>query len=228
MLAAAVGPDGSVAALDATPELLQTARERLDASPFKSRVTYHEGDIQDLPFEDGRFDVAWSSRTIHHLPDQLAGMKELCRVLKPGGQMGLREGGIRPRMLPMDLGLGTPGLEDRLDVAFDQWFQANVRTAGSVVAYPFGWTQILTDAGLKEVTAKTFVLELLPPFDHVQVEYISRLLSRWVESDERRAFINDEDAEVIAKLIGTNGPHYAFNRPDLHFVEGVTVYTGKA
>lgn len=52
-----VGQKGSVAALDATSELLQTARERLDESPFQDRVSYHEGDIQGLPFEAGRYDL---------------------------------------------------------------------------------------------------------------------------------------------------------------------------
>ncbi|MCH8920262.1 MAG: methyltransferase domain-containing protein, partial [Chloroflexi bacterium] len=81
---------GGVAALDMTPELLQTAREQLEQSRFKDRVSFHEGDIQHLPFEDGRFDLVWSSRTIHHLPDQLVGVREVARVIKPGGRFALR------------------------------------------------------------------------------------------------------------------------------------------
>ena len=48
LLAGAVGNGGAVAALDVTPELLQTARERVQKSPFQERVTYHEGDIEHL------------------------------------------------------------------------------------------------------------------------------------------------------------------------------------
>ena len=228
LLAEAVGQEGSVAALDMTPELLETTRTRLDPSPFGSRVTYHEGDIEHLPFEDGRFDLIWSSRTVHHLPDQLNGMRELRRVLKPGGRLALREGGLRPRFLPTDLGIGEPGLEDRLEVAFQRWFHAHVRAVEGAVSYPYGWTQLLRDAGLADVTAKTFLLELLPPLTDLQVEYMLRLVSRWVESDERRAFLNVEDAEVIAELVNSEAPSYAFKRQDLHYQEGVTVYLGRA
>ena len=228
LLADAVGPDGTVSALDVTPELLQTARERVEKSAFKKRVTYHEGDIGRLPFDDGHFDLVWSSRTVHHLPDQLAGVNELRRVLKPGGRLALREGGLRPRFLPIDTGIGAPGLEDRLDVAFEAWFHTHVRGGEGVVAYPFGWTQLLRDAGLGNVSAKSFMLEVLPPLQTVQVEFMSNLLRRWVESDERRVFISQEDADTINKLIDPNNPQYAFHRQDIHYMEGVTVYVGEA
>jgi SAM-dependent methyltransferase len=227
LLAQAVGPGGTVVALDLTPELLQTTRERLDTTPFKDRVSYHEGDIQHLPFEDARFDLVWSSRTIHHLPDQLAGVRELCRVLKPGGRLALREGGLRPRFLPNDLGIGEPGLEERLEVAFQRWFQSNVRGGEGAVRYPFGWTQLLRDAGLQSVSARTFLVELLPPFTGVQIEYMTGLLDRWVASDERKSFIGEEDAEVIRQIIDTDSSHYIFKRSDLHCLEGVSVYLGE-
>ena len=228
LLAGAVGPEGTVTALDVTPELLQTARERVEKSPFKGRVNYHEGDIEHLPFEDGHFDLVWSSKTVHHLPDQLAGVKELRRVLKPGGRLALREGGLRPRFLPIDTGVGAPGLEDRLDVAFEAWFHTHVRGGEGVAAYPFGWTQLLRDAGLANVTARSFMLEVLPPLQTLQVEFMTNLLRHWVDSDERRGFISLEDAETINKLIDPECPQYAFDRQDLHYMEGVTVYLGEA
>ena len=196
------------------------------AARCAAAFSYHEGDILHLPFESGQFDVVWSSRTVHHLPDQLAGVRELCRVLKPGGYLFLREGGLRPGVLPTDVGMGEPGLEARLEQAFDRWFQSNVRGEGTV-PFPHGWTQLLRDAGLADVTAKTFLVELLPPFTGVQVEYMSRRLSRWVSSEERRAFISDEDADVIQRLIDPESPRYAFKRQDLHYIEAVTVYLGR-
>jgi ubiquinone/menaquinone biosynthesis C-methylase UbiE len=210
-----------------TSGLLQTTRERLEGSPFKGRVSYHEGDIQKLPFEDSRLDLIWFSRTVHHLPEQLAGMRELRRVLKPGGRFALREGRLRPRFLPSDMGIGEPGLEDRLEAAFQAWFQRCVRDVEGAVRYSYGWTQLLRDSGLTNMTVKTFVLEVLPPLTDFQAGFMKGLLSRWVESDECRAFISDEDAKSIEQLIEPESPRYTINRQDLHYMEGVMVYVGK-
>ncbi|PKB72158.1 MAG: hypothetical protein BZY87_01670 [SAR202 cluster bacterium Io17-Chloro-G6] len=199
----------------------------MEQSEFKDRVSFHEGDIQHLPFEDDQFDLVWSSRTIHHLADQLAGVREVKRVIKPGGRFALREGGLRPRFLPNDIGIAEPGLEDRLEVAFNQWFQKNVRQGDGVVRYPHGWTQLLAEGGFTNVSARTFMLESLPPFSHVQVEFMLNLLNRWVDNEERAAFITGDDAGVIKRLTDPQRPEYVFNRSDLHFMEGLTVYTGQ-
>ena len=58
--------------------------------------------------------------------------------------------------------------------------------------------------------------------------FMTNLLRRWVESEERRGFIGDEDAESINKLIDPDDSQYAFNRSDLHYMEGVTIYLGTA
>jgi SAM-dependent methyltransferase len=46
-------------------------------------------DLQQLPFPDGSFDVVASLETVEHLPDPVQGMRELVRVLKPGGKLVL-------------------------------------------------------------------------------------------------------------------------------------------
>lgn len=44
-----------------------------------------KGDLRALPFEDERFDVVFCNHVLEHIADDLAAMKELYRVLKPGG-----------------------------------------------------------------------------------------------------------------------------------------------
>ena len=72
------------------------------------------------------------------------------------------------------------------------------------------------------------MLEVLPPLQSLQVEYMDGLLRRWVESDERRGFISRADAGTINQLIDPESSQYAFHRQDLHYMEGVTVYLGEA
>jgi len=45
------------------------------------------GDVQDLPFADGEFDVALAAWMLYHVPDLDRGLSELARVLEPGGRL---------------------------------------------------------------------------------------------------------------------------------------------
>lgn len=47
------------------------------------------GDALDLPFEDGTFDKIIAAEVMEHIPNDMLAMKELFRVLKPGGQVAV-------------------------------------------------------------------------------------------------------------------------------------------
>ncbi|MEK9659376.1 MAG: methyltransferase domain-containing protein [Chloroflexota bacterium] len=225
VLAQAVGPDGQVTALDANEQLLGVARDSVEKAGLGARVRYAAGDLAALPFPDGSFDLTWSSRTVHHLADQVGALRELARVLRPGGRLALREGGMRPNFLPDDVGIGAPGLNDRIHAAHSAWFGANVRGEGAT-RYPYGWLHALREAGLKDVGARTFLLEATAPFTDAQVKYMARQLKRWTEDGERRHYINKDDMATLTQLADPASDHYVFGRDDLHLVETVSIYVG--
>ena len=76
-----------VVASDYVPELLERARER--AAAERLEVEFVEADAQDLPFEDGSFDVAMSIFGAMFAPDQEKAAAELLRVVKSGGRIGM-------------------------------------------------------------------------------------------------------------------------------------------
>jgi len=53
----------------------------------RDRVNFYRGDAERLPFRDDAFDVVWSSGSIEYWPNPVAGLSELRRVAKPGGQV---------------------------------------------------------------------------------------------------------------------------------------------
>ncbi len=55
-----------------------------------SNVDFLAGNIDDLPFEDNSFDAAFSHAVLEHLQEPTKALKELFRVLKPGGVLGVR------------------------------------------------------------------------------------------------------------------------------------------
>ena len=87
---------------------------------------------------------------------------------------------------------------------------------------------MLRDAGLTDVLAKTFILEFMPPFSHEQQTHMLNGLTRWAEDEGHIDLLTPADQITVERLIDPNDPEYVFNRPDLHYTEGVTVYTGKA
>ena len=83
--AAAAG--AQVIGLDLTPELFATARRR--AAQHGVAVEWVEGDAEDLPFEDERFDAVLSTFGVQFAPRHEIVAQELARVCRPGGTIGL-------------------------------------------------------------------------------------------------------------------------------------------
>jgi SAM-dependent methyltransferase len=77
---------GKVVGADLTPELFEDARRR--ASEAGVEVEWVEGDAEDLPFEDGRFDRVFSTFGHMFAPRHERAGAELARVCKPGGMIG--------------------------------------------------------------------------------------------------------------------------------------------
>jgi ubiquinone/menaquinone biosynthesis C-methylase UbiE len=86
-----VGPTGHIVALDIQPEMLARLRRRADQAGLTNLVA-QQGDIADrnsLPSED--FDRAWLVTVLGEIPDQAAALRNLYRVLKPGGTLSITE-----------------------------------------------------------------------------------------------------------------------------------------
>jgi demethylmenaquinone methyltransferase/2-methoxy-6-polyprenyl-1,4-benzoquinol methylase len=75
----------SVVGLDFSSAMLERAREKAP------EVTFIEGDVLALPFQDASFDVAVVGFGIRNVADLEAGLRELRRVLRPGGRLGILE-----------------------------------------------------------------------------------------------------------------------------------------
>jgi demethylmenaquinone methyltransferase/2-methoxy-6-polyprenyl-1,4-benzoquinol methylase len=89
----------SVVGLDQSPEMLAGARARLAAQPrLKERVELIEGQAEQLPFADGSFDALTFTYLLRYVDDPRATMRELARVVAPGGRVGSLEFAVPPRL----------------------------------------------------------------------------------------------------------------------------------
>jgi demethylphylloquinol methyltransferase len=81
-LARRVGVTGQVFGVDFSPELLEIAKQRAHNQYPQFPITWLEGDVLDLPFEDNYFDAATMGYGLRNVTDIPRSLKEIHRVLK--------------------------------------------------------------------------------------------------------------------------------------------------
>jgi protein-L-isoaspartate O-methyltransferase len=107
-----VKPDGEVDILDLQQEMLDHTMRR-SAEAGLANVTPTQSDATAMPYEDGIFDAAYLTTVLGEIPDQDAALRELTRVLKPGGRLVVGELLGDPhyvRLAPMRLRASGAGL----------------------------------------------------------------------------------------------------------------------
>ena len=78
--------------LDASPDMIQVARGKLGL-----QAELAIGSVHDLPYADGVFDFIMVRAVFHHFVDKSRALSEICRVLRPGGRLHLRNGAYEYR-----------------------------------------------------------------------------------------------------------------------------------
>ncbi|KRK96910.1 ubiquinone menaquinone biosynthesis methyltransferase ubiE [Secundilactobacillus odoratitofui DSM 19909 = JCM 15043] len=90
-LAKAVGPSGRVVGLDFSDEMLAIAKQKVAQAGYQDRVTLIQGDAMSLPYNDDQFDVATIGFGLRNVPDANQVLREMTRVVHPGGQVACLE-----------------------------------------------------------------------------------------------------------------------------------------
>jgi SAM-dependent methyltransferase len=94
-------PDGRLDVLDLQQPMLDELMRRAAESGI-TNIVPTVGDAQDLPLPDATFDAAFLVATLGEIPDRDRALRELRRVLKPGGRLVVGEGQPDPHMLSIN------------------------------------------------------------------------------------------------------------------------------
>ena len=81
--------DMTITAIDISPEMLKRAQQRVDA--YQGEIKAELVDIHEMPYPDGHFDQVFTSCTFCSVPNPVAALGALHRVLKPGGRLYMFE-----------------------------------------------------------------------------------------------------------------------------------------
>jgi demethylmenaquinone methyltransferase/2-methoxy-6-polyprenyl-1,4-benzoquinol methylase len=89
-----------VVALDQSEEMLASARAKLTAEPrLGQRIELVRGEAERLPFDDGEFDALTFTYLLRYVDDPAATLRELARVVRPGGAVASLEFALPPNVV---------------------------------------------------------------------------------------------------------------------------------
>jgi demethylmenaquinone methyltransferase/2-methoxy-6-polyprenyl-1,4-benzoquinol methylase len=96
LVASALARKGAtVTGIDQSEQMLAGARQRLAQHPeLSDKITLIQGEAEHLPFPDEHFDALTFTYLLRYVDDRSATMRELARVIKPGGPIGMVEFGV--------------------------------------------------------------------------------------------------------------------------------------
>ncbi|MEU3048067.1 methyltransferase domain-containing protein [Streptomyces sp. NPDC006984] len=92
-----------VVGVDLGEQNVARAGHAAEKAALADLVTFHTGDAEQLPFEDGSFDAVVCECAFCTFPDKPTAARELARVLRPGGRVGITDITVAPGGLPPEL-----------------------------------------------------------------------------------------------------------------------------
>jgi SAM-dependent methyltransferase len=218
LLAEAVGPAGHVTGLDLSPQFLVHAREIAEKAGLSERISFQQGDVSRLPFDDDTFDWVWSANCVgYHPAEPLPRLRELARVVKPGGSVAILAWSSQ-QLLP-----GYPLLEARLN-ATSSGIAPFVKGKRPELHFlrALGWFR---EVGLEEATAQTFVGDAHAPLsDDMRSALMALLEMRWpgVQSE-----VSQEDWAEYQRLCQPESPDFILDLPDYYAFFTYSMFHGK-
>jgi demethylmenaquinone methyltransferase/2-methoxy-6-polyprenyl-1,4-benzoquinol methylase len=115
-----------VVGVDQSPEMLAEGRLRVAAAGLEDRVELREGRAEELPFEDASLAGLTFTYLLRYVDDPAVTMRELVRVVRPGGAIAMLEFAVPARPLPR--------------AAWEAWVRAGLPLAGRAVSP--GWGEV--------------------------------------------------------------------------------------
>jgi demethylmenaquinone methyltransferase/2-methoxy-6-polyprenyl-1,4-benzoquinol methylase len=87
-------PTRTIVGVDQSTEMLAAGRARVERAGLASRIELREGRAEALPLEDAEFDALTFTYLLRYVDDPATTMRELVRVVKPGGTIAMQEFGV--------------------------------------------------------------------------------------------------------------------------------------
>lgn len=82
---------GHITGMDISTGMMQVGQGKVEARSLLDRISFLEGSALDIPYGEGSFDAVTCAYGVRNFSDLDRGLSEMCRVLRPGGQLEILE-----------------------------------------------------------------------------------------------------------------------------------------
>lgn len=149
-LAKSVGETGKAYGIDITPQMAEITRKRLEKKALIDRAEIYEEDTRNMPFDDSLFDAVYTASTLElfDTPEIAKVLKEIKRVLKPGGRLCV-------------VSISKEGHENSFFLRFYEWLHKKIPKY--VSCRPIYLEDSIRETGYKIVKTEEFMLARLMP-----------------------------------------------------------------
>jgi len=219
LLAEKVGSNGSVVGVDLSASYLTSARALASRSAEAVRIRFQAGDIAALPFDNNSFDLIWCAQSMYSLPDPLGALRELWRVVRPGGTVSVFENDTLHQIL-----LPWPA---ELELAVRQAQLRSLATRAPAAAKFFigrDLRSMLAAAGLKNTIVKPYT-----SIRHAPLSVDERTYLAWYFGylgRHARPYLQPDAGAWFERLLDPASAEYLLDRPDFFVIYNDMVARG--
>lgn len=213
-----VKPTGTVTGIDLSVAHVSAAR--LHAAP---QIEILPGDLLDSPFAPASFDLIWCVNTIHHLRDPLLGVQRLGSLLRSTGRIALGQSSFLPDMYFA----WDSRLERVTNEAVRRYYRDRYGVCEGDLAAVRSSVGLLRRAGMRNVNARTVVIERVAPIAPADEAYLLEAIFRDTWGDRLRPYVSIEDYAELRRLCDPLQPQFALRRTDFHFLQTFTLTVGE-
>lgn len=204
--------ESQLTGVDREAAWVKKANEKAQARGLGGRYSFQQGDVTSLPFSDGTFDLVTCQTVLIHLKDPKVGLREMLRVLKPGGTvLAVEPNNFSNRAIGCSLteNLSVDEVMDRLKfgLMIERGKQALGLGFNSVGDLIPGYLAELGAEGI-EVYLSDKTTPFIPPYASKEQQVNIQQIRDWT----KRRFIGWERDEVRGYFMAGGGEEKEFDR----------------
>lgn len=227
ILAPHLSSDFQIYGIDPEPEWVEKSTAKAQQRRLEDRFHYQVGTAEQIPFEDNSFDMVTCQTVLIHVADIAVALKEMKRVLKPGGLLAVAEpNNIAPYLVFDNLNVDDP-LEPRFEsIRFELMCQRGKKalglgynSAGDLLPFYFQ-QQSLKDI---QLYLSDKVSLMIPPYETEEQQVLARRLIS-SSSSQLLEFLTWPEEETKRYFLAGGGTIPEFEQQWTNMVEGLHAY----